>query len=244
MNKAILLLIILPILSFSHRNKIKIEEGFYCLHDYLIYKDKLTIEDYEIRSDMILLYIHGDTLANWGDVTFSAGGYKTITAKDSLMTEDSRIRIFQVDNGKVGLTIDGIKKIFYYDKIPKDCNQDISEIIFNPNDDRLCFSKIICSRIRNTIFSGSYLFKGTQPVLFEGDGQVKGLSYFKNYKLHFRGGTDFPYPGHNLIETDNGVWAYKIDGDKYIFTRYNDERNNDDEMYGLSKMKFELKRER
>lgn len=219
-------------ISCKKENKI---EGFYCLSNHLVYEDSVSKDEQMKRSNNILICIKKDTFYYWGNIS----KWKKSIKLDIKEFNDT---VFIGDNGGYFhqnelCFINNDKSVRKFKKLDVNCKLEAPKEI-NLNNKNNCVTNEIRRLRRNHVFSGKYKLNGKNVEFFE-DGSVKGLYYFSNYDVYFRGGTDFPFIGTNLIKTNNGVWNCKIKGNKYYFSRFEDERNEVDQIL-MSDTSFEL----
>ena len=199
-------------------------DGFYIKKDYLEYCDSLPRKSFELNQSRILIKIAGDTIYQWGDIKYW-GDYNTKHSFPFLkIKEHGQIKyLYKVD-------YDGFVDYFEYLKI-------------NNNEaplDSLGLDFSTLSKIKaEKVLANNYLFNN-KKVSFSNEGLVTGLKEFKTYSVFLRGGTNFPYQGINLIETENGIWDFKIRNDQLILRRYKDSRNPETEIFDLSDEKIIL----
>ncbi len=220
-------LIILLLIIFGCTDIIYLDEGFYVQSNYLKYIDKYSETNLLLNSESIVIKVCKDTIKTWGDITYWG---------KSLILGEENVKqfIFQNKvNNKIYLpmTLNGEKDTFEFVRIKN------SDLI---TDKGLDFEKL--SKIKsNNILTGKYTYKDGE-VNFNSNGDVKGLTEFAKYRIYLRLGTNFPYPSTNLINTDNGIWEFKIISQRLILTRFNDKRNETDEQFKLSDKIIELKK--
>jgi len=231
-NIIITFALLLFCISCKKENKI---EGFYCLSNHLVYEDSVSKDERMKRSNNILICIKNDSLNYWGDIS-------VWKKSEKLNTKKSNDTVFIGDNGGYFhqnelCFINNDKSVRKFKKLDVNCKL-VAPKEIHLNDERYCVTNEIRRLRRNYVFSGKYKLNGKNVEFFE-DGSVKGLDYFNNFDVYFRGGTNFPFKGTNLIKTNNGVWNCKIKDNKYYFSRFEDERNEFDEIL-ISNTSFEL----
>lgn len=232
MKKTIILCLLLLCFSCKKENKI---EGFYCLSNHLVYEDSISQDEQMKRSNNVLICIKNDSLNYWGDIS-------VWKKSEKLNTKELNDTVFIGDNGDYFYQnelcfINKDKTIRKFKKLDVNCKL-IAPNVINFNDEGYCVTNEIRRLRRNHIFQGKFKLNGKNIEFFE-DGSVEGLDYFNKFDVYFRGGTNFPFKGTNLIKTNNGVWNCKIKGNKYFFSLFENERNKVDEIV-MSKTKFEL----
>lgn len=215
--------VILVLLFLSCKNEHS-DNGFYIKRDYLEYHDSISQKSFELNHEQILLKIVNDTIYNWGDIKYWGEYYVKQPFPFKKIKEKGNFRYFDE------VRYNGSVEKFEYIKV-------------NPSQAPLDSLGLDFSRLEKlkaeTILVKDYLL-GTQKVSFLKNGVVTGLKDFKKYRIYLHSGLNFPYKDLNLIETDNGVWNFRIIKNKLILNKFQNQRDLKTEMFELSNVKIEL----